>query len=298
MTTMTSSSMSFVLDEIVTGLAVNAFYRSPFMLPLLFNVRGSSRRRERFASVSGLNRWAVKNPTAAASPDNLIQQFEKDFVHTAYGQEIAVEREFIDDQEFGILEKIGDQIGYNGGRTMELDAVAVWDDFTAGATHKAEDGLSVCNNAHLNVDGANSQDNLGGNSLDTDGLNATRVAMRGFKDYRGNLAPSIMRLIVVPTALQTRAQQLARSEKNPDNAQNTANVFQGLEYVVWDLLSSTSEWFGIDPGLMMSNLLWLQRIGIEIYGSGDLFTGTRKIGGYTRYSRGVLDWRFVYGNAP
>lgn len=298
MVTMTSGNLSFVLDEIVTGLAMRAYYRLPSIIPALFNVRPSSRRRERFASVSGSTRWLEKTPTAAPSEIHVIQQAEKDFVHTPFGAAMALEREFIDDQEFGILERLGTEMGRQGALAMELDAVAVLDDLVAGATHKDEFGLSVVNAAHLNVDGGNSQSNSGSNALDTDGLNATRVAMKGFKDYRGNKDPSIMNLVLVPTALETKAQQLARSAQNPDNAQNTANVFQGLEYLVCDRLDSSTKWYGIDSMLMRDNLLWLQRIGIEIFSTGDLFTGTRKIGGYTRYSRGVLDWRWIYGNAP
>jgi phage major head subunit gpT-like protein len=293
----TSESLSYALDEIVSAVTFDSFYGMPFMLPQLFSVRPSSRRRERFASLGGLGVWTEKTRGAAADSDALVQQFEKDFVHTAFGKEIPIERELIDDCEVNIVGEIGVQIGATAAYTMETHAAEVFNDFFDGATFKSEDGVTVCNNTHVNSDGTTLSDNLSTtNALNTDGVSAVRTAMRGFVNSRGLKDPSILRLILVPPALETTAAQLAKSERTPENAMNTANVFQGLQYGVWDFLSSTTDWFGIDTAKMKQEVLWLQRIPLEVFSSGDMFTGTKKIGGYMRYSRGVKGWNWVYGN--
>ena len=128
----TSSNLSFLLDEIVSALSFEAFYEEPFMMPVLYGVRGSSRRRERTASFGGLTTWDTKAPAQEPTEDTIDQQFEKDFVHTPYGKQVPVERELIDDEEFGLLEDLGSQLGVTAALTMERKAVEVFDDAFAG----------------------------------------------------------------------------------------------------------------------------------------------------------------------
>ena len=149
------------------------------------------------------------------------------------------------------------------------------------------------------MDAGNSQSNSGTNSLSLTGLDTTRVAMRAFTNYSGDLAPSRMRLIAVPPALEMTGFELLKSVGKPDTTNNNINFYNGLaDMLVWDFLTDSNAWFGIDPMLMKQNLIWWQRIALEIYSTGNLFDRTKKIGGYYRASHGCRDWRWVYGNNP
>jgi hypothetical protein len=302
--TMTSNSMSFLLDEIVSDVAFEKFYSDAYMMPALYTMRASSRRRERSASFSGLRRFEVKLAGQAPSTDEMNEQFEKNFTHTAYAKLVPVERELIDDQEFGMIEELGTQIGAAGNFSIEVDASAIFRDAFAGATHTAEDALSICNAAHLNVDGLNSQSNSGSTALSMAAVKTTRSAMRNFTNYKGDLLSVRPDGLVVPPDIEEDAWEIVRSTGKPNTTNNAANFYNGMfQLYSWDFLSTgisdgdANNWFMIDSRLMKQNLIWYMRVPLEIYGTGDLETGTRKVGGYMRYSWGVKDWRWVYGHS-
>jgi phage major head subunit gpT-like protein len=250
-------------------------------------------------STGGVTVFEEKTPGSEPATQTPIQQFQQDFVHVPYGVQIPAEREFLDDEDWGYFADIGRQLGYMAGYSMEVLAASLWNDAFTGVTFTAEDNLSLCNSAHLNVDGGNSQDNSFTNSLGFAGLETTRVAMRKFTNYIGDKISVRPRLLVVPTDLEQTGFEILRSQLKPDTTNNNINYYQGmLDMVVWDFLTDTNAWFLCDPRMMKQNLFWYQRIALELFGTGNLFAGTRKIGAYFRASLGVRDWRWIAGNNP
>jgi len=291
----TSSTLSYVLDEVTSVLAYESFYSEPFFMPELFGIRTSNRRRERTASTSGLTEYAIKTETAAPTEDTIDNQFQKDFTHDAYAKQVAISRELVDDQEWGLLEDIGEQLGTAAAYTMERKAASVFVNSFGAAT--SEDGLSICNDAHLNAGGGNSQDNKGTAALSMTAVKNARIAMRKFTNYNGDYLSVNPNALIVPVDLEETAWEIAKSTMRPDNANMAANIYNGmLDLYVWPLLTSTTDWWLVDTRLMKKNLLWFQRVALEVFGEGNLLTGTKKVGGYMRFSYGCRDWRWVYGS--
>ena len=94
-------------------------------------------------------------------------------------------------------------------------------------------------------------------------------------DERGHRAPLNMNRLVIPKALQRKAHQLARSAQTPEDALNSSNYFQGLQYDVWNYLTDTDAWFGFggeggyhgeDNELV---LIWRVRPGTMTYDVGN-----------------------------
>ena len=297
----TESSLSYAVDEVVSMVAFESFYEDQggFVLPFLYDIRTSSKRRERGASFGGLGEYEVKSETGEPAEDEITQQYEKDFTHVEYAKQVPTSRAIADDEEWGLLVDMGIQLGGRAQYTMEKLGAAVFNDAFGGATYKAEDGKSICNSAHTNVDGGNSQSNSGTNTFGLAGLEASRLVMRGFKNYRGDLNPARPNLVVVPKELEITGFELLKSVGKPDTANNNLNFYNGMmNMLVWDFLTDTNAWFVIDQQRMKQNLIWYQRIALEIFGDGNMFTGTRNIGGYFRASHGVRNPFFVYGNNP
>jgi hypothetical protein len=298
-----SQNNSYLLDEVVSAIAFESFQQEPLMVPSLFDIRASGRRRERTASFSGLSEFETKAELAAATEDQVENQFEKDFTHVAYAKKVPIARELIDDSEFGLVEDIGRQIGVMAAYTIENKCASVLRG-AFGAT-LAEDGLSLCNGAHLNAAGGNSQSNSGTTALSMTSVKTTRTAMRKFLNYNGDLAGVRPDSLIIPTDLEESAWEIVNSTGGrPDNANNAANMYAGMfKLFVWDFLSTgvsggdVNNWFMADSRLMMQNQIMYLRTPLEIFGDGNLFTGTRNIGGYMRFSYGVRDWRWVYGHA-
>lgn len=302
MATMVESSVTYLLDEVTSAVLFDAAFDpgAAMVGPGLYTMRESVGRRERISSFAALDVFGTKAETAAADEDEMIQQFQTTFTPVAYAKQIPFSREVADDEEWGMIENLAALFGQAFQQTLESNMAAPFIDAFTGATYLAEDSLSMCNNAHLNGDGGNSQDNYGTNSLTLSGVKTSLIAMRKITNYRGTskskLRPDIL---MVPVDLEVDSWEIVRSAMRPDNANMAANMFNGsMQLVVWDELSDTNAWFLLDSRKMARNLLWLWRTGFETFGDGDLFTGTRKLGAYFRASFGLVDWRFVYGNNP
>lgn len=292
----TAASLSFVLDEVTSAVMMNEFMELPNVFGSIYGMRLASGRRERHSSVSGLSQLADKNELAAAEEDAVIQQFQKDFVHGALAKQVPVSREVIRDEEWGWFQNLGVLFGDAANRTFETKAAQPFVNAFDTSTHTSEDSLALCGGAHVNVDGGNSQSNRGTAALALAGIDASREAMKGFTDYRGEKIGVRPSALIVPDELEREAWEFIRSELKPGVATNEKNFYEGLfELFVWGYLTDATDWFMVDQRLMSRNLLWYQREDLEVFGDGDLFTGTRRIGAYTRFSNGPVDWRFIFG---
>lgn len=290
----TAATASYVIDETISSVAFDEFAREPLMMPMFFSLLGSSKDREKSATIGGLGDFQIKAPGSESSESEPVTQFSKEYIHNSFALQTKITREVIDDQRVDYFGQFGGKLGQSAARTMERGAADLFNN--AFSTTLSEDGLSLCNNAHLNADSGNSQDNLGTTALSNDAVTSTRQAMRGFKDYEGNPISVNGSLLLVAPGNEEAAYEIAKSQLNPQNQSNAANWNMGLQVVVWLYLSDAESWFLIDPRLMKQNLKWYQRIALEVFGDGDLFKGQRRVGGYYRESHGVDDWRWVYGH--
>lgn len=295
MAALTQATASYVSDETVSVFAFDEFIQTEPVMPALFNQKPSSAYREVMGSTAALSDFVEKTELAAPDEDTPIQQFKKEYLHTEYALQSKVERKVIDDALFPFFEEFGTKIGDSAMRTVEKDAANVF--INAFDTTLTEDGLSLCNNAHLNVDSGNSQDNLGTSSLDFAAVGTTRQLMRDFTDYRANRINVNPDMLLVPVELEQTAWEIIRSSGDPTSANNAANFHQGrYSLVVWGYLTSSVDWFMIDSRMMKQHLFWFWRMVLEIFGDGELMKGLRSIGGYYRSSRGPRDWRWVFGH--
>lgn len=295
---MTRSLLSFVFDEVVSAVMYNEFAQEPMLFPALYGMQAApASRRVRTASLSGLGKFQAKTEGANATQDNLIQQFEKTFTHTTFGLYTEITVEAINDNEFSLFQSLGQELGMAAARTMEDDAGDVLDDAFAGATYLAEDGLSICNTAHLNVDGGNSQSNSGTAALSHTNLATARQNMKAFTDYRGERISIRPDALIVPNALEDESWEIVRSTGRSDTTNRADNFFFGkFDLFVWDALDDANNWFVIDQNLAKRHLVWYQRQALETWGDNDYKKGARTVGATYRESHGVKDWRWIYGN--
>lgn len=295
---MDSVQDALLLDEITGAVAFDQFQQMPFTVQELFTFRPMGNRRFRHSSMGDLGNFTEVNEGAASPDDQPEPQFTTDIVPAIFKKKTTLSREFIEDERWGTLQQIGMMYGGAAARTMEQDGA----DFFNGAftTSLAEDEKSLCNSAHTNKDGGNSQSNSLTNTLSMTGIKNTKQAFRDLKNYRGHLLGDRMpRLLLAPNEIEETALELARSEGRPDTPNRAANVYAGtFRVIIWDRLTDANAWFMIDPFQMRMNLLWLIRVAFEMWGAGDLDTGSRKVGGYMRYGFGAFDWKWIIGNNP
>lgn len=299
MAAITQANASYVSDETVSIFAFDEFIQYSPRMPALFNQQGSSTYREVRGSMSGLGDFQEKVALADPSEGQPIQQFKKEFLHKEFALAVKVERKVYEDQQFPFFEQLGRKIGESAVRTFEKYAAGVFNGAFSSASYSSEDGLSLCNSAHLNSDGGNSQSNSGTTALSYSAVGTTMTAMRRYYDYVGNVSGAEPDLLLHPVTLDKTAFEIIRSMGDPTNANNVANYYNGkLASLSWAYLdaSDTNNWFLIDSRLMKQNLLWYWRMALEVFGDGDAFKGLRRIGGYYRSSHDSIDWRWIYGH--
>jgi hypothetical protein len=302
---MTTGTLPYLVDEVVTGAIADEGFMGESTLGLMYAFPPATRgTRERTASFGGLPEFSVKLETVESTEGDISQQFEKTFVHTVRAEHVKLSRELMDDvavMGYGDVIDMSAALGTAFAQTVETLAQAPFEDADVGASYKAEDGLSICNSAHVNAAGGNSQDNLLANALDMDGIKATRNAMRDFTDYAGVKKSGVKpNGLIVPTELEEAAWVIVRSTGKPDGTlTNEANFYNGMfELFVLDQLTDADDWCMIDTRLMRArrNLRWYWRWPFSIFGDGNAFSGTRRVGAEFRSSHGVVDWRWICMN--
>jgi hypothetical protein len=295
----TTSTLSYAVDEVVSAIAFEFLYSGPFYLPYLYDVRPSGRRRERMASVTGIGMLEPKMATGELAEDTIANGYEKDFVHVTLGKQIPIEEEIAEDEEWGVLVDVGMQLADAAQYKMEYDAAAPFNDAFAGAVYKAEDGKSICNDSHTAPDGTNANDNATTATLNMAGLETARLAGRGFVNFRGLKAPARLTELLVPKELEMTGFELTKSPGKPDTMNNNINFYQGMfDMLVWDFLTDTNAWFLMDPIRRKMNLIWYMRKALVIAGSGNFFDGTKKVGAKYRASNGCRSPLWIVGSNP
>lgn len=300
MATLTRSDITYVVDETISAVAMTMFLEEEFTVPQLYNILPSAQEREIHARLGGISTWDVKPEGQSPTEKTITQEFSKQFVHEAYSPVVPLSRELIDDSKFNLVVAVGDNLGASGRRTMEKHGAALFNDAFNGLTHVGADGLSICNDAHVNASGGNSQDNSLDLGLSFANLQTARETGRSFTDETGEIIGARHDTLLVPNELEDVAFEMASSMYKSGGADvgHVDNFHKTWlrRVITWDRLTDDDAWFLIDPRLARDNLLWFQRNPIEFYGDGDLIKGLRRMSGYMRYSYGAVDWRWVVGS--
>lgn len=294
----TNSSLSYAVDEVVSVLAYEAFFENLFQGIQLYTVKQSSGRREVVGSLGGLTSWEVKNEGQNVDADDITQQYEKTYTHVVKGKRFKISRELAEDQQWGLLEELSNEIGATAAYTMEVDAFAPLNNgFT---TALVDDGLTLFNGAHVNSAGGNSQDNSDTQTLDQAGVNTSRTALRKQTNSRGlylNITPD---LIICPVDLEEAGWEVINSPGRPDTTNRSGNINPtlGWQLMVSRFLTDTNAWFMCDSMYMRRSWKWFQRWPLELFSTGDLMAGTKDVGATMRYINGPQTWLGCYGNNP
>lgn len=263
----------------------------------LYNVAQSTKAKETTLGVGGLGDIPVYAGTLEY--DKFDPQYTKEFLHEEYARGIAVEKKLFDDAQYPVINQRTSALGLAFARTRRKHSASVFN--AAFSTVKTGDGKALAATDHpTSKQRGGTQSNKGTSALTLDALEATRVAMMGFKDDRGELVEVNPNTIVVPLALQGTAWTIVNSMNKPSTANNDAN-FQttiGWNVIVDRHLTDSNNWFVVDSALARMHLWWFDRVypvDFKIDPTSD-FSLVARYRGYMRYSYGADDWRWLYGH--
>ena len=266
------------------------------MVPRLYRMLGSTRQSEDTLSISAMTDFEDFDATGQITYDDISEGYKKTFTHNAWTKGIRIVRKAKQNDLYGIFDDIPTQRGISAARTREKHGASVFNGAFSGTT--GPDSLSLCSSAHTSpVDGVANQSNTGTDTLSKTTVSSTRLAMKKFYGLNGERIGVKMDMLLVNMDKEEDAWTIIKTKGEPETDNNNANFhFGAYKLAVWDELTSQYSWFGIDSRLMKLNLLWFDRVKLELNQDTAFNTYEARYSAYMEYSYGWRDYLWVYGH--
>ena len=290
----TSANFQELLEPKFREIFFDAYDEIPEQFSDVFQVKTSKKAKEYDFHMAGTGLWDVKNPGQNINEEDMAKGDEVSYVHTAYAKMIQVEREFSDDDMYGVVEKLPRQLGIGGRATVETTAAAILNN---AFSVNGYDGVPLFSDSHPLIKGGVADNLMTASALNDTNLKTGITMMRtNMKTEEGLKMQARAKKLVVSPDLEFTAMTLLQSAGVVGSANNDTNVLKGrLSPVVLDYLTDTNAWFLMDPAI--AQLIFFWRVKPEFKQSENFDGMVAKYRGYLRFSVGYSDWRGIIGNA-
>ena len=290
----TSANFQELLEPKFREIFFDAYDEIPEQFSDVFQVKTSKKAKEYDFHMAGTGLWDVKNPGQNINEEDMAKGDEVSYVHTAYAKMIQVEREFSDDDMYGVVEKLPRQLGIGGRATVETTAAAILNNAFAVNGY---DGVPLFSDSHPLIKGGVADNLMTASALNDTNLKTGITMMRtNMKTEEGLKMQARAKKLVVSPDLEFTAMTLLQSAGVVGSGNNDTNVLKGrLSPVVLDYLTDTNAWFLMDPAI--AQLIFFWRVKPEFKQSENFDGMVAKYRGYLRFSVGYSDWRGIIGNA-
>jgi phage major head subunit gpT-like protein len=225
---------------------------------------------------------------------------ERTYIHEEFASGFMVERKFVDDEMYDVIEKLPKDLARAGRYKVEMDAASMFNEaLKAEPTAKIYDGKALFATDHPLIEAENEGlaatcSNLVAGKLSADTLKAAILLGRKQLDEAGKLMVMNFDTLVVPPALEWLAMELTKTTGKPGTDLNDINVLKGsLNIIVWDYLTNDEACFIMDSKNHEANFFW--RVKPDFQREKDFDSFVQKYNGYMRYSYGISDWRGFIG---
>lgn len=269
----------------------------------LYNMEPSKKRQETQAVMAGAGTF---QPKAEGNPpyiDSMEEAYSKQFIHDAWALAMIVTHEARQDDLYGPLARMADELGDSAGYTQSVDALDFLNDPTGLTLYTAEGtNYPLLSLTHFLKTGASWANRFAvATTLDIvsleSGLNSYRTNM---VDQRGRKVQVNPKYLAVGVDNQMVATRLLGSQFRPGGDMNDVNaareLYPDLEPLVLDHLAQTGGWF-LWAAPADHEFVWWNREGFntKMETPGD---GSRNLlhGAYYRNSHGSATPTGVYGS--
>lgn len=258
----------------------------------IFNVKTSKKSKEEEFGVAGAGSWDERvNGLDPIQYDTIDEEYERLYVHKEYTKGLKVERKWIDDEQYGVGDKIAKSIGRGGKILVEQTAADVLNN---GFTTNGYDGVPLFSESHP-IKRPASAGQVGDNLLTSAELKESNLKL-ALLLLQHQVAPEGFEIeceatdLIVPTDLQFVAAVLLSSTNIPGSDHNDSNVLKSIvQLITYKWLTSATSWFVRDKELNELNFFW--RVKPEFAKDKEFDTMALKYRGYMRFSVGYSNWR-------
>lgn len=315
MATVVTNDMLSAVDGRLRKFMFETNATIPLIADKIIKSKTTERRYEILNRVVGVGEAGVVDEGASFPSKDLKQDTSKTISMKKFGFTMNITRELILDNMFdSIADDVSKAMKNSMLQTKERRQINLYNNgFTASTGTLSQDGLSVFNTAHILAQGGTQSNRAavaGALDLDTfwDGRNTMRTTVGNSGLYD---AIYDAKYLVVPQALERRANEIIKSEWTPQSTENSVNVASTLDIKVLTspLLTSTTAWFLVaEPSDVMEYAFILfnrEPMNINnlynVQGSSELGSNIdRDVYSWRvreRYECDAQTWYGVYGNA-
>ncbi len=288
----------------INSVVMGEYAALPPQFEKIYNVKTSARSIEQMTEVAGFGQFGQVPENSPVNYDDPIKVFNQTWIHGQYGLGFRASKVSMDDDKFGIISRLGVELGKSASETREVLAASV---FNNGFSNSflGPDGVSLFSTAHPLVGpGAGTQTNRLSYATDPD-ITSVQLALtdiRNTRDHRGKKIRIAPETLVVPPSLEFVAREvLGGPEWRSDTANRTPNAlrqrsgapsFDKME--VWDYLTDPHAWF-ITARPAQTKLVWFEREKFNTVHDIDFDSRGVKTAGWMRFSFNWLNPWGLYG---
>lgn len=300
-----SSTFGKLLEPGLRKVFFETYDELPEQFTQVFKIKTSKKAKETDYGLSSFDVWAKR----ATGLDNVTYGkidpgLERTYTHEEFTGGFMVERKFVDDEMYDVINKMPAALARDGRYKVEADAANLFnngfsEDVGGVGASAIYDGKALFAADHALLKGgtcSNLVNNGAAAPLSDTNLKSAITLMRNTRNEANQKIVYQPGVLVVPPNLEWLAMELTKSQQKPGTNLNDINTLMGrLKVFVWDFLSDTDAWFVMDEKRHEANFFW--RVKPEFKNTEDFDTLVAKYRGYMRYSFGVSDWRGIVGSA-
>lgn len=287
-----------LLEKTLRAVYQDEFDLYPDVYPQVFNVLSSTKPKETDESVGGFGMVPPVGEGAAITYDITQMGYQKIYTHIKYGLGYKVSQELIDDDQYSKITKLTRSLANSARYTIEQKAADIFNYGFATSYSVGGDSKALFATNHP-LKGGGTYANKPSTDVGLTGtsLQAAIVNMRLTPNDEGQIRRHMPKVLVVPTSLQFKAEELLNSTLSADTGNNNINSLkttQNIKIVVWDYLTDQDAWFLMGDKHFL-NFFWRKKMEQQM--ERDFDTDSLKHKLLMRFSLGFSDWRGTYGSS-
>lgn len=274
----------------------------------IFKVGNSKKNKEYDFYMGAMSNWSkfgTSNDTIYSGADDMPvinnQKLEKGveivYNHEEFADGFKIQRKFIDDEQYGVIEKMTADLARAGRSKVETDCAG----YLEGQLARTDAGLKGYNadwlfsTAHTTVSSNYTYSNLLRTKLSPTALKQAISQMRRIKDEAGKVIIFTPDTLIVAPELEFEAYEILKSKQLANTELNNYNSLENkLKVVVYDYLSGSGVWFLQDSKRHELKFYW--RTKPQFDKEKDFDSMVHKWSGYMRYSMGYSSTRGIIGS--
>jgi phage major head subunit gpT-like protein len=221
----------------------------------IFRMMSSERSIEQTTEITGLGFFNQVNEGGNVRYDEPLQGYDKTYTHGQWASGFKSTRVAIDDDKFGFIKRLGQELGNSASETIEVDAASDLNNGFSGS-FLGPDGVALFSTSHpLRGGGVQSNRLTIAADLDVPNLELALTQCRKWVNHRGHKKRIPMTRLVHGADLEFAAAELLTGTMRSDTGNHTINAFKhrsGMssfsDHFLYDYLTDPDTWFiAADP---------------------------------------------------